>query len=300
MPPTLDHRTPQRTQIVTVVFCFLLLMFPPLARALEDSITWMEVNMPPYMIQNGPAQGQGYGDQIERLIQAQLPEYTHHRLYTNVTRHFDMFKRGDKVCSVGIYRTPEREKFLSFSIPSLLTMPPALIVRADKLQQMGIANGCSLSELLQNENFRLGFSTDRSYGTQLDSVLQKYADRSNLTRFTGQELGENYYKMLMLDRLDGLLALPEEAIYRAEQMDLRNKIAILMLQENQQRYEQWYCAIACPKNQWGREVIEKINKVLLKIRPSETYRQAYERWLDKNSLPYYRKVYDEAFLTTKP
>lgn len=256
--------------------------------------------MPPYMIQNGPAQGQGYGDQVERLIQEHLPEYTHHRLYTNVVRHFDMFKRGDKVCSIGLYRTPERETFLAFSIPSLLTMPPALIVRADKLRQLGLANGCSLVELLQDKNFRLGFSKDRSYGMQVDLALQKYGDRDNLTRFSGQELGENYYKMLMLDRIDGLLGLPEEAVYRAEQMGIRDKIATLMLQENQQSFAQWYCNIACPKNQWGEEVIQKINKVLLKIRPSEPYRQAYERWLDKNSRPYFRKVYDKVFLNTTP
>ena len=178
--------------------------------------------MPPYMIQSGPFQGQGYGDQVQRLIQAQLPEYTHHRLYTNVTRHFDMFRRGDKVCSIGLYRTPEREAFLSFSIPSLLTMPPVLIVRADKLQQLGLSNSCSLGQLLQDEKFRLGFSKDRSYGKQLDLELRKYAARGNLTRFTGQELGENYYKMLMLDRLDGLLGLPEEAVYLAEKMGIRS------------------------------------------------------------------------------
>jgi len=292
------HRKPRRTWIVTAVFCFLLLcsQLSPAA----DSITWMEVNMPPYMIQRGPFQGKGYGDQVQRLIQAQLPEYTHHRLYTNVTRHFDMFRRGDKVCSIGLYRTPEREAFLSFSIPSLLTMPPVLIVRADKLQQLGLSNSCSLGQLLQDEKFRLGFSKDRSYGKQLDLELRKYAARGNLTRFTGQELGENYYKMLMLDRLDGLLGLPEEAVYLAEKMGIRNQITTLMLQENQKNYEQWLCAIACPKNQWGQEVIHKINAVLVNIRASAPYRQAYERWLETNNLQYYRKVYDEVFLATKP
>ena len=294
-----ESRKPRRACPVPAVFCLLLLFFPSPSLA-ADSITWMEVNMPPYMIQSGPFQGQGYGNQVQRLIQAQLPEYTHHRLQTNVIRHFDMFRQGDKVCSIGLYRTPEREAFLTFSIPSLLTMPPVLIVRADKLQQFGLVNNCSLAQILQNEKFRLGFSKDRSYGKQLDMELRKYSKRDNFTLFTGQELGENYYKMLMLDRIDGLLGLPEEALYRAEQMGIRDQIATLMLQENQHNYDQWYCAIACPKNQWGQAVIDKINTVLLRIRPNPAYRQAYERWLDKNSLQHYRKVYDDVFLTTKP
>jgi len=293
-----DPRTPRQKYTLAAVFFFLL--FCSRLSLATDSITWMEVNMPPYMIQSGPYQGQGYGDQVQRLIQAQLPEYTHHRLQTNVVRHFDMFRKGDKVCSIGLYRTPEREEFLSFSIPSLLTMPPALIVRRDKLQQFGLANNCSLAKLLHNEKFRLGLSKDRSYGKQLDSELRKHPDRANIIRFSGQELGENYYKMLMLDRLDGLLGLPDEAVYRAEQMGIRDQIATVLLQENQQNYEQWYCAIACPKNQWGHAVIHKINNVLLHIRPDTPYRQAYERWLDQNNQQHYRKVYDEVFLATKP
>ncbi|MDD2465424.1 MAG: TIGR02285 family protein [Desulfobulbus sp.] len=285
--------------IVAAVFCLFVLLFstPSLAK---DSITWMEVNMPPYMIQTGPFKDQGYGDVVERLIQTHLPEYEHHRLYTNVVRHFDMFRRGDKVCSIGLYRTPERESFLQFSIPSLLTMPAVLIIRADKLKAFGEGNNCSLVDLLRDEKFRLGFSKDRSYGKILDKELLKYADRANLIRFSGQELGENYFKMLMLDRLDALLGLPDEAVYRAEQMGIRNQIVTLMLNENQQNYEGWFCAIACPKNTWGKEVIDKINTVLVQIRPSEPYRKAYERWLDQNSLQRYRKLYEEVFLATKP
>ncbi|MGE4401629.1 MAG: TIGR02285 family protein [Desulfobulbus sp.] len=293
------HKRPQLQHIVAAVFCLFLFFFsaPSLAK---DSITWMEVNMPPYMIQSGPYKDQGYGDVVERLIQAQLPEYEHHRLYTNVVRHFDMFKRGDKVCSVGLYRTPERESFLHFSIPSLLTMPAVLIIRVDKRQQFGGGKSCSLVELLRDEKFRLGFSKDRSYGKILDMELHKYADRANLIRFSGQELGENYYRMLMLDRLDGLLGLPDEAVYRAEKMGIRDQIATVMLKENQESYEEWFCSIACPKNQWGGEIIDKINHVLVQIRPSESYRQAYERWLDTNNLQRYREIYNKIFLATKP
>lgn len=257
--------------------------------------------MPPHFIQEeGELQGQGYGDIVSELVRQQLPEYEHYQMTTNVVRHFDKFKRGDKVCAVGLYRTPERESFLHFSIPCLLTMPPALIIRKDRLEKFGNKTIISLDQLLNDPEFRLGMSKDRSYGQMLDDVLARHNNRKNLIVFSGQEIGENYFKMLLLDRLDGLIGLPDEAMYRAEQMGIRDQIIILPFADNQQTHEGWLCAVACPKNAWGQEIIDKINPILVDLRPTEAYRHAYERWLDSNSLPLYRRVYNEIFLTTKP
>lgn len=255
--------------------------------------------MPPFFIQEGPHQGQGYGNVMAALIEQQLPDYDHHRLVTNVIRHFAMFKRGDNVCSVGLYRTPEREEFLHFSIPSMLTMPPVLVIRKNHLHRYA-GEGVSLAELLRNREFRLGLSSDRSYGAALDAVLRQTPPTTNRLLFSGQELGENYLKMLLLDRIDGLLALPDEAMYHAENMGIREQIALVPLSENQQTPAEWMCMVACPKNEWGRGVIDRINEALIRIRPTEPYRQAYERWLDPESLARYRRVYDTTFLATRP
>lgn len=283
-----------------LIACWWLTLMPlPLAHA-KDSITWMEVNMPPHFIQNGALRGQGYGDIVGELLRQRLPNYEHHRMTTNVVRHFDMFRRGDKVCAIGLYRTSERESFLHFSIPSLLVMPPALILHKGRLENLTAQKTLSLKSLLANSEFRLGISKDRSYGTTLDAVIAQYRHRSGLTVFSGQEIGENYFKMLLLDRLDGLLGLPDEAMFRAEQMGIRDQLVVLPLEENRDDYKGWQCAAVCPKNAWGQEVIARINAILVEIRPTPRYRRAYERWLDANNLPLYRRVYDEIFLATKP
>jgi hypothetical protein len=56
--------------------------------------------------------------------------------------------------------------------------------------------------------------------------------------------------------------------------------------------------VGCSRTPWGRKIIDKINQVLLEQRPTERYRTAYERWLDKGSLKNYRRLYDEVFLKT--
>ncbi len=293
-------RMPRQFVSLVSTLLFLLALVPPHTASGKDSITWMEVSMPPYFIQDGPAQGQGYGDLVTAIIQAQLPEYDHHKMVTNVIRHFDKFKQGEKVCTVGLYRTPEREAFMHFSIPSLLTLPPVLIIKKETRDAFAQRKSLSLDDILQNQDFIIGLSKDRSYGNSLDAVFNKHRNRKNFVIFSGQELSENFFKMLMLGRVDGLIGLPDEAMYYAEKMGIRDRIVTLTLEETQHGYAGWSCAVGCSKNEWGLSIIEKINKILVEQRPAEGYRAAYERWLDANSLDQYRRIYQEVFLQTTP
>lgn len=285
-----------------LIAALLAAFTPPLFSATApptDSITWMQVNMPPYLIHDGPDANTGYGDLVAAILQEQLPEYTHYTMVTNVIRHFDRFKQGENVCSIGLYKTPERQEFMYFSIPSLLTMPAVLIVRKERLADFHRQQGrIRLEDVLGDENIIIGLSKDRSYGNSLDAVLKKYSNRKNLVTFNGQELSENFFKMLMRDRLDGLIGLPDEAMYQAEKLGIRDQIATLLIEENQQGYEGWLCAVGCSKTEWGRTVIEKINRILIEQRPTERYRKAYERWLDDNSRERYRTIYQQVFLNT--
>lgn len=90
--------------LITVLPCILVVLLaqPAAAKDTINTITWMEVSMPPYFIQEGPEKQQRYGDVVSAILQEQLPEYEHLEVVTNVTRHFHKFKQGEKVCSVGL------------------------------------------------------------------------------------------------------------------------------------------------------------------------------------------------------
>jgi uncharacterized protein (TIGR02285 family) len=102
--------------------------------------------------------------------------------------------------------------------------------------------------------------------------------------------------MLQAGRIDTLPGLPEEAMYLAETMGIRDQIMTLNVEENQANPEASLSYVACSKNEWGKEAIQRINRVLLEQRPTAAYRAAYERWLDASSIEGYRKLYDEVFL----
>lgn len=279
----------------TAWMVILLSFFVPKAAA-RDTITWLETNMPPYSIVAGPLQRQGYGNVIADLITAQLPEYDHRHLVTNVVRHFNRLHKGEKVCIVGLYKTPAREPFIEFSIPSMLTMPAVLTVRRERLTDFSDGPSVELTKLLQDKQVVIGYSQDRSYGKILDLILHNPAFQEQFRSYSGQAIPPNFLKMLMLDRLDGILGSPDETRYLADTLGLKDQIALLPLMENREDYSTWLCYVGCPKTDWGRAVIARINTVLLEHRPTERYRAAYERWLDGPCRELYRKVYDETFL----
>lgn len=289
-----------QTAVSVLLACLGLLLFSvaPQPVSARDNLIWMEAVLPPFFIQSGPNLEQGYGDVITHILQKHLPDYTHEEINTNITRHFYMFKQGEHVCSVGLYKTPEREEFMYFSMPSFITLPPVIIIKKENGAKFNNKSTVSLDAVLGDNTLMIGLAKDRSYGNTLDEILKRHQGQANLVEFTGQELSLNLFKMLILGRLDGLIGLPEEALYQAEQMGIRDQFITLTLSENLHNYDGWMSNVACSKTDWGRAVIDSINKVLLEQRPSEQYRVAYERWLDPNSIAEYRRAYAEIFLKT--
>ncbi len=281
--------------ILVLVLCLLSgLVCPPAARAM-DEITWLEADAPPFFIREGPDKGQGYEDIITAIIQEDMPDYVHHHLTATISRHYRDFKDRKKVCNVGLYKTPEREKFLYFSIPSLFTLPTVIIIKKDRFADFGNTKTVSLEKVLQDNNLLIGRARNRSYGSYVDEILDRHKG-NNIFVYEGEQLSLNFFRMLAMDRLDGVIGLPEEAMYLAEKLGIRDRIMTLTIEENQRGMESWLSYVGCSRTSWGKKVITRINEILLKKRPTERYRAVYERWLDPSSLKSYRKLYQKVFL----
>jgi len=262
----------------------------------RDSITWMEAVAPPFFIHDGMLKGQGYEDLVTDIFENQLPQYDHHMVIANISRHYSNFQHGEKVCTVGFFKTPEREKFAYYSIPSFFTLPTMLIIKKEDFAQFGGQKIITLEDMLRNKNITLGIAKDRSYGTYIDEIIEPHKGQKNIIELSRQDLTQTIFKMLLADRVDALLGLPEEAMYIAEQTGARDEIMTLTIAENHKGYDGWFSYVACSRNDWGKKVIEEINYILLKERPTDRYRGTYERWLDETSLEEYRKLYKDIFL----
>lgn len=282
-----------------VLFPYLLLAILALPRSLmaQETITWLEATFPPYLIHQGEYKDQGYGDVVTDILIQHLDQYEHTRMLANISRHYRMYKRGEKVCSVGLYKKPEREEFLYFSMPSFLTLPNVIVINRKKYDAFGAKNMVSLAKILQDNTLIIGQAKNRSYGRIIDNLFEEYGNASNLFVYEGRNLSLNFFQMLKRDRLDGIIGLPEEVLYQAENLGIRDQIMTLPIEENQQSMDAWLSHVVCSKTPWGKKVIEDVNKVLRQQRPTKAYRAAYERWLDKTSIPRYRKAYGKYFLS---
>ena len=259
-------------------------------------MTWMEADAPPFFIHTGEFKGQGYEDIVTDILQENLPEYSHKMMSANMSRHMYNFKHGQDVCNVGLYRTPAREAFLYFSIPSFFTLPTVLVIKKERYADFGGIKTVNLDKLLKSGKLTIGRAKERSYGKNVDVVLDRYKGQDNIFLFEESEFSKNFFQMLDMGRLDAMISLPEEAMYQAEKQGIKDDIMTLTIAENQKGFDSWLSSVGCSKTEWGKKVINRINQILLTQRPTKRYRHAYERWLDESSLKNYRKLYDQVFI----
>ena len=283
-----------------LIFLFSVTCMLPHVAWTKDSISWMGSATPPFFIHEGLYKGQGYVEVINNILIENLPEYSHSRVQANLSRQNQQWKQGEKVCSPSKYRTEERKKFMYFSIPSTFSLPIVLIINKSNFSAFGGSKTVSLASILQSNEFVIGRIKNRSFGTDFDKTLDNYGNDKNIFLYEGPALLADLLKMLMAGRIDALPGSPEEAIYLAETMGIRDQIMILNIEENQgdrDAYDAYLGYVACSKNEWGKTAIDNINRVLLEQRGTERYRAAYERWLDPSSIEGYRRLYKERFLT---
>ena len=283
-------------RLVFSLFCCATFLLPNEVHA-KEILAWMEAVAPPFFIHEGPYKGQGYEDLITDILKESLPQYDHKHMQANISRHYQQWKQGENACSVGMFKTPERLEFTYFSIPSVFTLPTVLIIHKDRFEAFGGKKTVSLAELLKEGKLMIGRSSNRSYGIEFDTALNTYGNSKNIFKYEGPELSLNLFKMLQAGRIDALPGLPEEAMYLAETMGIRDQIITLAVEENQANKESWLSYVACSKTEWGKKVIEEINQALIELRPTEKYRAAYERWLDPSTIEGYRKLYQEEFVS---
>jgi len=262
----------------------------------KDSISWMESATPPFFIHEGGFKGQGYVEAINNILIENLPEYDHTKTLANLSRHYQQWKQGEKSCAPSMYKTKEREEFVYFSVPSTFSLPIVLIINKNNFMAFGGSKTVSLTSILQSNKFVIGRINNRSFGAEFDNTLDSYGNEKNTFVYEGADLLGGLFKMLMAGRIDALPGSPEEAIYLAETMGIRDQIMTLNIEENQGDPEAYLGYMTCSKNEWGKTAIDNINRVLLEQRGTERYRAAYERWLDPSSFEGYRKLYKEVFL----
>lgn len=250
-----------------------------------DQITWGKYNVPPYMIREGTWAHQGIFDQALDVLKAQMPQYEHVELDAPFPRIYSEIKKGSHWCFNGALKTPQRESEGYFSLPSSIFLPLRIIVRRDRLAQF--PQRPSLESLLKDHQLITSVMRDRSYSPTVDRLLKTYPPKENYSDQV-EAVG-----MLLAGRIDFMVELPLLAQDQARVMGHGGELVAIPMQEAD---EVVFNRVMCAKNEWGRQVVEAVDKVLLANRAKPFYRRIVEKWHDPESVAEIRGIYDKVFL----
>lgn len=156
-------------------------------------------------------------------------------------------------CSVGRFKTPDREKLVKFTHPIYQDKPQIALARADneKLQ-----NNVSVDSVLSNRQLRLEVKEGYSYGVVLDEKIAHY--QPNTDRTTNENI--TLLKKIHSRRSDYFFIAQEEADGLIESSGIPKNdfkyISFSDIREGEKRYIM--CSLKVPD-----EMIEKLNKAIV-------------------------------------
>jgi uncharacterized protein (TIGR02285 family) len=149
------------------------------------------------------------------------------------------------------------------------------------------------STLFDNPHLRGLLNPNRSYSPLLDTLIKRRGANAQITMVSPSMGGANILKMLTLNRGDYTI---EYDFGFAYQMSLDPSIAAANLQS---------LPIAggvtspsgcfCPRTEWGRAAIQKIDSLMVKIAADPELRNAYYRWLTPETVKSYRPELEQFF-----
>ncbi|WP_413294867.1 TIGR02285 family protein [Bdellovibrio sp. HCB185ZH] len=257
------------------IIASLFPLFAPGQTKDPQVITWMRWDDPPIFILQGPYQGQGLLDITEKIITKKLPQYSHDSLVSTVQRVLVEAEKGTHACNAGWLDTPEWHKLFYFSKPVFVIPSNGILLKKSKLEEIQSLEPYSLQKFLNKKQiWKLGVG--RLYGVGIDEVLVKNQYQKNpkiITISTSLKV----HQMLQSDRIQYTLGYPFEAVYYNEYLNAKDRVVHLPLTDNKPIVD---VVVACPRNEWGKSVIDQVNKVL-KNNPEilDEIRKGVDRWL---------------------
>ena len=268
----------------------------PIKGLAKESIQWVDLALPPvHHIEEGIGQGEGISDNIIRLMMEKINDIDQELLIQPGNKMMLSLATKKNVCNPSFKKTPQREAFLHYSIPSVFMPNHGIAIRKKDIDKFGDPP-VSIKKIMQNSKLRLGASIARSYGKKVDDIIKLHKGNMALG-FLSFNKDNSYRRLITLlaeGQVDYILGYPLEFSYIEQQLGINDQILFLPIQETKP-YSMTY--VVCSKTKQGKKFIEKVNSVLMKERPTESYRSFIEKWLDPATIPAYRNDYDRDFLT---
>ena len=267
------------------IFLTFLLFFCLSSISNARTINWLAHDFAPYYILNGQYQHQGRDESIISLLEKQLPNITFNRMLIPSGKVIqELSNTSNNVCALSLYKNDYRKEHIYFTDESSTTgLSPSIAMHKKLAKALNIAESkeVSLLNLIQDKKLTLGVSMSRSYGQEIDTLINSTPNIDLVIRPTRDSLASLTY-MLNLKRIDILLGYPSEHYYLAKSMHFEENLTQRPLTESPALS---YGFIGCTKNEQGAKDIAILNEQLKIIKKTQAYNDLLMRWLPEDLRP---------------
>ena len=163
-------------------------------------------------------------------------------------------------CSIGWFKTPERELFAKFTKPIYQNKPLVLLTTREKQKQLN--NGKTLAQIFSNKELVFARMGSFSYGAYVDQLLEKLTPRSQFYSKRQTDL----LLSLHTNQASYMLAAPEEIqqMIIAAELPEDEFVSITLEEIPHGNFRYLMCGHAVSDN-----LIKKLNSAIKEIYPTE-------------------------------
>ncbi len=279
--------------------CFGLGLFAltfPFSLSAKEVMTWAVLDFPPVYILDGAFKGKGFHQKYMRHFQKLFPEYEHETLVAKDPRIQQLMREKKRVCYNASIWSEEWAKVAHKSLIFVIVPAHGIVTRKAVYEKHFQENQMiSLKQLLQTPEIKFGYAEGRSYGPINMPLIEQYKSDTTYI-YKGKSVSRNLLKMLLSQRIHATVEYPWLIAFDLRELGQDfQQIKILQISELGDNQFIW-SPLACTKNEWGQQVIERVNAYLLNALPTEEWRGIFEEWLDADSIPHYRQGYKKVIL----
>ncbi|URQ87628.1 TIGR02285 family protein [Pseudoalteromonas sp. SCSIO 43088] len=272
------------------LWSILLLLFclPAYANKQPKAIEWIMVDFAPYYIMHDKYEGTGRDESVIKLLEKALPEVSFKRTLLPASRAVhELSNPQNNYCMLSLYQSEHRKQHIQFTEhSSTVGLSPSIAIRKELATKLKLdsTKPVSLKSLLA-ENLALGVSMSRSFGANIDKVINESHDANIISR-PGRDTLASLTYMLQKKRIDILLGYPSEHYYLAHSMGFEDDLTQLSLTEAPALSIGY---IGCTKNKQGEVTVKLLDEALEKIAHTDAFHDVLVRWLPDNLQPILEK-----------
>ena len=247
-------------------------------------VTWMMGASPPASMPVDGKLTDGFYDVAVKLVAQEWPEVEHRVVVVNGGRALSSLSSNMQACFASAVRTPERDR-VGYFTASYLLPPLKVVAKPDKLTGMrkNAAGEVLPANLFDRDDLRGIIIPNRSYSPVVDALLALRPASSGLRTVITTDGGANLLKMLALDRADYSLAYDHTLVYNLKQNPDAFRHTQLVAAPLAGT-ETVLTGVYCPRSDWGREAVMRIDAILAKVSQTPQYRNALHRWLSPDAV----------------